>query len=103
MNRRPPSSPLFPYTTLFRSELETAARFLAGKYREFGLKPADGKNYLQSFPVTTDAKLGPRNRFNFSENGHATALANARDYTPISFSSTGKFSGTVVFEIGRAS
>ena len=78
-------------------ELETAARYLAGKYREFGLKPADGKSYLQSFPVTTEAKLGPRNRLNFTDNGHATALANARDYTPISFSSTGKFSGTVVF------
>ena len=50
-------------------ELEVAARFLAGKYREFGVKPADGKSYLQSFPVTTSAKPGPRNRFTFTENG----------------------------------
>jgi Peptidase family M28/PDZ domain/PA domain len=78
-------------------ELETAARFLEKQYREFGLKPADGKSYLQSFPVTTDAKLGPHNRFTFTENGHSTALETTRDFVPISFSSTGKFSGTVVF------
>jgi hypothetical protein len=78
-------------------ELETAARFLAGKYREFGVKPADGRNYLQSFPVTTEAKAGPRNRFSFTENGHSTTLQSTRDFVPISFSSTGKFSGTVVF------
>jgi len=77
-------------------ELETAARFLARKYRQFGVKPAEGKSYLQSFPVTTDAKLGPRNRFAFIENGRSTALG-APDFVPISFSSTGKFSGTVVF------
>jgi len=78
-------------------QLETAAAYLAGKYREFGLKPADGKSYLQSFPVTTDARLGPRNRFAFTENGHSTALQTTRDFVPISFSSTGRFSGTVVF------
>jgi hypothetical protein len=78
-------------------ELETAARFLAGKYREFGVKPADGKSYLQSFPVTTEAKLGPRNRFTFTESGHSTPLQSARDFVPFSFSSVGKFSGAVVF------
>src|SRR5580704_3425634 len=76
-------------------ELETAARFLAGKYREFGVKPANGKSYLQSFPVTTESKPGPRNRFTFTDNGHPTALQSSRDFVPISFSSVGKFSGTV--------
>ena len=78
-------------------ELETAAGFIARKFREFGVKPADGKSYLQSFPVTTDAKLGPRNRLAFTENGHSTALRSERDFVPFSFSSTGKFGGTVVF------
>jgi hypothetical protein len=77
-------------------ELETAARFLAGKYREFGVKPADGKNYLQSFPVTTDSKPGPRNRFAFTDNGHAVVLG-LDNFVPLSFSSSGKFTGTVVF------
>jgi hypothetical protein len=78
-------------------QLETAAGFLARQYREFGLRPAGGKSYLQSFPVTTAAKLGPRNRFAFTGNGHSTVLQDTRDYVPISFSSTGKFAGTVVF------
>ena len=51
----------------------------------------------KAFPVTTDAKLGPRNRFAFTENGRSTSLQTSRDFVPISFSSTGKFSGTVVF------
>ena len=78
-------------------ELETAAGFIARKFREFGLKPANGKKYLQSFSVTTSARLGPQNRFTFTENGHPTALQSARDYVPLTFSSTGKFGGTVVF------
>lgn len=78
-------------------ELETAARFLAGQYREFGIAPADGKSYLQSFDVTTDAKPGPHNHFTFTENGRSTTLQSERDYVPFSFSSTGKFSGAVVF------
>ena len=77
-------------------ELETAARFIAEKYREFGIKPADGKDYLQSFPVTTDAQLGPRNRFTFKDGRRSTKVA-AGDFVPLSFSSVGKFSGTVVF------
>jgi len=77
-------------------ELETAARFLAGKYREFGIKPADGKSYLQSFPVTTEAKLGPRNRLTFMEAGHSSVVG-AGSFVPLSFSSVGRFSGTVVF------
>ncbi len=67
------------------------------KYREFGIHPAEGKNYLQSFPVTTEAKLGPQNHFAFTDNGHSTVLHDSRDYVPFSFSSPGKFSGTVVF------
>jgi hypothetical protein len=77
-------------------ELEVAARFIADKYREFGIKPADGKDYLQSFPVTTDAQLGPRNQFTFMEDGRSTPVP-AGDFVPLSFSSVGKFSGTVVF------
>ncbi len=78
-------------------ELEKAAHWLADKYREFGVNPADGKDYLQSFPVTTDAKLGTRNRFTFTERGHSTPLRATLDFVPISFSSSGKFAGAVVF------
>jgi hypothetical protein len=77
-------------------ELETAARFIADRYREFKIRPADGKDYLQGFPVTTDAQLGPHNRFAFSEGRRPTPLP-AGGFVPLSFSSVGKFSGTVVF------
>src|SRR5258707_7238443 len=43
MIRRPPRSTLFPYTTLFRSGIEAAARGLADAYlRRWGLARADG-------------------------------------------------------------
>lgn len=78
-------------------ELEKAAAFLARQYREDGLKPADGKNYLQSFPVTTDARPGPHNRFGFTENGKTRTLESTRDFIPFSFSASGNFAGNVVF------
>src|SRR5471030_211116 len=48
-------------------ELEKAAAFISGKFREFGLKPLESRNYYQAFPVTTDASLGNANRFRFTE------------------------------------
>src|SRR5579862_7927196 len=78
-------------------ELERAAAFLADKFRGFGLQPADGKSFYQAFPVTTTAKLGKDNRFRFIENGRAIALRFPDEFIPLSFSSTGKLAGPVVF------
>jgi Peptidase family M28/PDZ domain/PA domain len=78
-------------------ELEKAGAFIAGKFRDFGLKPADGKSFYQSFPVTTDARLGRANRFHFTESGHTTVLHFPEDFVPLNFSSPGKLSGPVVF------
>ena len=78
-------------------ELEKAARFIESKFREFGLKPVPGSSYLQSFSVTTDARLGKQNRFVFTENGHTTSLRCPDDVVPFNFSSSGKVSGAVVF------
>ena len=39
-------------------ELEKAAAFIAGKFKEFGLKPVDGKSYYQAFQATTSAGAG---------------------------------------------
>ena len=70
-------------------ELEKAAGYLAKQYKSFSLKPADGKNYLQAFPVTTSARMGPGNSFN-------NATVN-KDFIPFNFSSKGKAAGQVVF------
>ena len=78
-------------------ELEKAAAFIMGKYRAFGLKPVDGKNYYQPFSVTTDAQLGKNNRFRFSENGHTATLRYPEDFIPFNFSHSGALAGTVVF------
>ena len=78
-------------------ELEKAGAFIAGKFHDFGLKPADGKSYYQAFQVTTNARLGKTNRFHFSEAGKTTVLHFPEDFVPFNFSSTGKLTGPVVF------
>ena len=78
-------------------ELEKAADFIARKFREFGLKPVDGKSYLQAFRVTTDARLGKQNRFDFVERGHTTVLRCPEDFVPFNYSSSTKLNGGVVF------
>ncbi len=77
-------------------ELERAAGYLERHYRELGIKPA-GKDYLQPFPVTTDAVLGKTNRFQFTENGRATTLQFPGEFVPFNFSETGSLKGAVVF------
>jgi len=78
-------------------ELEKAADFIVKKFREFGLKPIEGKSYLQAFPVTTEAKLGKSNRFRVTEGGHTVTLRVAEDFIPLHFSPRASIRGAVVF------
>ncbi len=78
-------------------ELEKAGAFIAGKFREFGLKPADGRSFYQAFTVTINARLGKTNRFHFTEGGRTTMLRFPEDFMPFNFSSTGKLVGPVEF------
>jgi hypothetical protein len=78
-------------------ELEKAGAFIAAKFRDFGLKPADGKSFYQAFQVTTNARLGKANRFHFTEDGRTTVLHFPEDFVPFNFSAGGKLSGPVVF------
>jgi hypothetical protein len=78
-------------------ELEKAAAFIAGRFREFGLQPVAGNTYLQAFPVTTDATLGKQNHFDFRDNGRVTTLHYPEDFVPFNYSSTVKVSAAVVF------
>src|SRR5689334_15648411 len=68
-------------------ELEKAGAFIAAKFESFGLKPADGKSFYQSFEVTTNAKLGKANRFHYSVDGRTTILHYPEDFVPLNFSS----------------
>jgi hypothetical protein len=78
-------------------ELEKAAQYIAGFFKADGLKTLDGKSYLQAFEITTSAKLGKANRFDFVAGGTSQSLQSGKEYVPINFSSRGKASGGVVF------
>ena len=78
-------------------ELEKAADYISGLFKSFGLKPVSGADYLQPFTVTVNAHLGPANQFSTEDAGTAGKLTSGKDYTPFSFSSSGKVSGAVVF------
>ena len=54
-------------------ELEKAAQYISGKFKEFGIKPADGKQYFQPFEVTTSAKPGKNNSFKVNTEVAATS------------------------------
>jgi hypothetical protein len=78
-------------------ELEKAAAFIAGKFREFGLKPAAGKSFYQDFSVVVGARLGKGNRFQFTQDGRPQILRYPGDFIPLNISSSGKLAGAVVF------
>ena len=78
-------------------ELEKAASYIAARFHEFGLRPIDGHSYLQAFQVTTNARLGRSNHFQFSVEGHHTTLVAQENFIPFNFSAAGKLAGPVVF------
>ncbi|HTA44170.1 MAG TPA: M28 family peptidase [Bryobacteraceae bacterium] len=78
-------------------ELEKAAQYIASQFKADGLKAPDGKSYLQPFEVTTSAKPGKTNRFEFSIKGETQELQIAKEFEPFSFSAHGKASAAVVF------
>jgi Zn-dependent M28 family amino/carboxypeptidase len=78
-------------------ELETAAAFIAGKYRDFGLKPANGKDYYQAFEFTASARPGKDLRLSVTEQGKTRQLRIGDEFAVFSFSHAGHFAGTPVF------
>jgi hypothetical protein len=78
-------------------ELEKAAHFIAAQFHSFGLKPIDGRSYFQAFDVTTNARLGSANRFEYSLDGKTTGLKFQDAFIPFNFSSRAKLAGEVVF------
>ena len=77
-------------------ELEQAADYIAREFKAAGLKPVD-TSYFQRFPVTTQAKLGSRNRLTLTMRGKKTLLKFNDDFVPLNMSSSGDFSGEAVF------
>src|SRR5215831_15439469 len=73
-------------------ELEKAAAWIAGRFKQAGLKTD-----LQAFPVTTEATIGKANQIHVTENGHTVSLKCPDDFRPFNFSGSGKIAGQVVF------
>jgi hypothetical protein len=78
-------------------ELEKAADYIAHEFQTIGLVPVEGKSYFQAFPVTTNAKLGRDNRFEYTEGAKTIRLKNGEDFVPFNFSSRGKVAAHMVF------
>jgi len=79
-------------------ELEKAAQYIVEQFRADGLQPPPGAtSYLQPFEVTTSAKLGRANSFQFTLRGDSQNLQPEKDFIPFNFSASGKASGEVVF------
>lgn len=80
-------------------ENEKAARWIAARFRELGLKPVPGqRDYFQRFEVTVSATLGKGNRLaEIDGNGKPRLLSFTQDFQPLNFSGNGRAAGEVVF------
>ncbi|MDP2997228.1 MAG: M28 family peptidase [Bryobacterales bacterium] len=78
-------------------ELEMAAQYLAREFGKAGLKPIGGGDYFQAFRVTTNARLGQKNRLEAIESGRRRTLNPGEDFQPVNFSATGTVSAGLVF------
>ena len=77
--------------------LARASKYLEHWYKSLGLQPAGTNGYLQPFTVTTGAKLKSDNSLTEDIGGKKQALALNQDFVPASFSSSGSFTGRMVF------
>jgi len=77
-------------------ELEKAAKYIAGKFKSYGLKPVAG-SYFQSFQVTTRTKIGDDTSFGYMLDAvsHPSKLKDG--FQVVGASASGEFAGPVVF------
>ncbi|MFB3829770.1 MAG: M28 family peptidase [Bryobacteraceae bacterium] len=77
--------------------MEKAAQYIAAQFRSAGLKPLASGDYLQAFNVTTNATLGPGNRFAWTGAGVTHTLKFQDEFIPFNFSSKAPLAGALVF------
>src|SRR5271166_71294 len=77
--------------------LEKASKYLEHRYKALGLQAAGTNGYFQPFTVTTGATLKSDNSLIEDVGGKKQALTLNQDFVPASFSSSGSFTGPVVF------
>lgn len=78
-------------------ELEKAAAYIVKQFKQDGLKPIDGKEYLQSFSVTVNARIGSKNKLEWTSNGATHPLKLKEEFGPFNSSSSGIATSGLVF------
>ncbi|MFN3135133.1 MAG: M20/M25/M40 family metallo-hydrolase [Candidatus Kryptonium sp.] len=77
---------------------ELTSHYIANYFKKFGLKPAgDNGTYFQYFDFVSDVKIGDSNFVNFKINDKEINLNLKSDFTPLSFSESGKVQSEVIF------
>jgi hypothetical protein len=77
---------------------DKAAEYISWEFKKAGLKPlGDDNSYFQKFSFTKDIRLGEQNKLEFEIDKLKTDLKLGHDFYTLSFSSSGEFSGEVVF------
>lgn len=74
-----------------------AANLIEQRFRALGLQPAGKNSYLQPFTVITGARLKENNHLQILSDAAKKDLKLNQDFVPFSFSSSGEFSGPIVF------
>lgn len=79
------------------AEGDKAAKYIAGKFKAWGLKPIGG-SYFQTFEVTIQSKVGPATAFSYTNgNGGKKALVLKETFQVVGPSGSGSFEGPLVF------
>ncbi|MGA8878395.1 MAG: M28 family peptidase, partial [Candidatus Korobacteraceae bacterium] len=79
------------------SGLARASSLIEHRYKTLALQPAGTNGYVQPFTVTTGAKLKADNSLVVVDGSTKQPLAINQGFEPISFSSSGSFTGPMVF------
>ena len=77
--------------------LARASQYIEHRYKALGLQAAGNDGYRQPFTVTTGAVLKPDNSMSATQQDKKQLLMIGHAFEPISFSSSGSFSGPLVF------
>ncbi|MBI3004442.1 MAG: M28 family peptidase [Ignavibacteriales bacterium] len=75
-----------------------AAQYIEKEFRSYGLKPlGDNGTYFQKFDFLAGVKLGPQNSLSLQQAAKRISLKVDEDFRPLGFSSSGSYSGELVF------
>jgi hypothetical protein len=79
-------------------ELDKAAKYIANRFRKFGLKPGGDKGtYLQHFTLVVGAKLGRNNSLHYQPATKSEKLQVQQSFIPLSFSANSSIDAPLAF------